>query len=326
VDGAPDTVLPSISNAKRVTVSRHLDTLARGGAAAIDRALHALPAVRERMRSTAQLVSLPGIRHRFELVAGMLEESSRPESDRVRAAAAVLYVNEIEDVIPDTLGVIGMVDDDYALRLVLEELARDSSGSWLHWSEKISSLWQDLPFLQGVNLQRGYSPISVSWLDRLNSYVSYSHVMASDKAPLILLQPSIACSPLHATVSLIGLLILDAVTSSESKAHALRPGQTYEVDGFRVCFEGIAGSPTPGWLRLGLRDGFLYKPPRLADRMVPVDERRLSSLREFSARPTAADIDPMQRFFDWETAIGPASISSRLVLVASRQRALDLLG
>lgn len=325
VEGTAESVLPSISKEKRAAVSGHLDTLAAGGAATIERALQVLPAVRERMSATVHVVSLPGIRHRFELVATVLEDRSRPENERARAAAAVLYVDEVRDVVPDTLGVIGMVDDDYALRVVLKEVSGDQSGPCLHWSEKISSLWDDLPFLQGVNLQRGDSPISVTWLDRVNSYVSYSHVMGSEKATLVLLQPSIACSPLHAIVSLLGLLVLDAVTSSQNKAHALRAGQTYELDNFVVRFEGVAGPPAPGWLRLRMRDGVVYQPPGLADRMVPVDPRRLSSLREFSSRPRTASTDPMQRFFDWDAAIGPASISSRLVLVASRQRALDLL-
>ncbi|MCZ7617124.1 MAG: hypothetical protein M5U32_02010 [Myxococcota bacterium] len=325
VEGTAESVLPSISKEKRAAVSGHLDTLAAGGVATIERALRALPAVRERVSATVHAVSLPGIRHRFELAAAILEDRSRPERERARAAAAVLYVDEVRDVVPDTLGVIGMVDDDYALRVVLEEVGGEQSGQCLHWSEKISSLWDDLPFLQGVNLQRGDSPISVTWLDRVNSYVSYSHVMGSEKATLVLLQPSIACSPLHAIISLLGLLVLDAVTSSQSKPHALRAGQTYELDNFVVRFEGLAGSPAPGWLRLRMRDGVVYQPPGLADRMVPVDPRRLSSLREFSSRPRTASTDPMQRFFNWDAAIGPASISSRLVVVASRQRALDLL-
>lgn len=325
VEGTAETVLPSISRQKRAAVSGHLDTLASSGAAAIERALRVLPAVRERICATVHVVLLPGIRHRFERVATILEDRTRPERERARAAAAVLYVDEVRDVMPDTLGVIGMVDDDYALRIVLEELGGGHTGACLHWSEKVSSLWGDLPFLQGVNLQRGDSPISVTWLDRVNSYVSYSHVMGAETAALVLLQPSIACSPLHAIVSLIGLLVLDAVTSSQSKAHALRAGQTYELDNFVVRFEGIAGPPAPGWLRLRVRDGVVYQPPGLADRMVPVDPRRLSSAREFSSRPQTASADPMRRFFDWDAAIGPASISSRLVLVASRQRALDLL-
>jgi len=319
-----ETVLPSISRVKRAAVSKDLDVLAEGGVATIERALHALPAVRERLRTMAQAAPLPGIRHRFDLVASLLEDPARSTDERVRAASAVLYVNELNDVIPDMLGVIGLIDDDYALRIVLEE-CEDRSDSHLHWSEKISSLWDDLPFLQGVNLQRGDSPISVTWLDRVNSFVSYSHVLGSNQGTLVLLQPSVACSPLHAIVSLIGLLVLDAVTTSASKAHALREGTTYELDGFFVRFEGIAGPPAPGWLRLRMRDGVTYQPPGLADRMVPVESRRLSSLREFSSRQRSTVADPMQRFFDWDAAIGPASITSRLVLVSSRQRALDLL-
>lgn len=326
VDGAAGTVLPSISKEKRSAVSAQLRSLSAGGMAAIERALHVLPAARERIASTARALALPGIRHRFGLVSNVLEDRGRPERDRARAAAAILYVEEVKDVIPDTLSVIGLIDDDYALRVVLEELGPEVSGSSLHWSEKISSLWDDLPFLQGVNLQRGDSPISVSWLDRVNSYVSYSHVMSSGRSTLVLLQPSVTCSPLHSIVSLIGLLVLDAITSSESKAHALRIGQTYDFDGFTVRFEGVmAGPPAPGWLRLATSDGAVYQPPAIADRMVPVEARRLSSGRALSTRSSSAIADPMQRFFNWDTAIGPASISRRLILVASRQRALDLL-
>jgi len=326
VQGRAETVLPSISKEKRAAVSGHLDSLAAGGVATIERALHALSGVRDRMKATVRAVALPGIRHRFDLVAAILEDLARPLRERARAAAAVLYVDEVRDVVPDTLGVIGMVDDDYALRVVLEEVSGDGREACLHWSEKISSLWDDLPFLQGVNLQRGDSPISVTWLDRVNSYVSYSHVMGSEKATLVLLQPSIACSPLHAIVSLIGLLVLDAVTTSDSKAVSLRIAQAYEVDGCAwVRYEGPSGPPVKGWLRLRTRDGVICRPPEFADRMVPVAARRLSLERDVPRSVRTANADPMQRFFDWDVAIGPASISSCLVLVASRQRALELL-
>ena len=325
VEGAAHTVLPSISSEKRDAVAGLLDTLAAEGVASIERALHVLSAVRDRMNATVYIASLPGIRHRFELIAGILVDPSRSETDRARAAAAILYVDEVRDAIPDTLGVIGMVDDDYALRVVLEDVAGEHKGAFLHWSERTSSLWDDLPFLQGVNLQRGDRPLPITWLDRVNSYVSYSHVIGAEKSTLVLLQPSISCSPLHAIISLMGLLALDAVTSFQSKSHALRAGQTYELDNFVVRFEGLAGAPTPGWLRLQLSDGIVYQLPTVADRMVPVAARRLSRARDFSSRPRTPNADPMQRFFDWDAAIGPGLISNRLVLVASRQRALDLL-
>jgi rhodanese-related sulfurtransferase len=59
--------------------------------------------------------------------------------------------------------------------------------------------------------------------------------------------------------------------------------------------------------------------------MVPVAPHRLSLDLDVPRALGTPSADPMQRFFNWDVAIGPASISSRLVLVASRQRALDLL-
>src|SRR5690606_6056720 len=57
VEGAVETVLPSISKEKREAVSAHLDSLAADSAATIERALRLLPAVRERMSSTVHAVS-----------------------------------------------------------------------------------------------------------------------------------------------------------------------------------------------------------------------------------------------------------------------------
>ena len=322
-DSGTQSILPTISKTKRIAVTNELDLLAAAGALTIERAARALPSVRQRLASATNRM-LSGTRYRLDLVAAVVEDSSRSEEERARAGAAVLYVDEIRDVIPDTFGVIGMFDDDYALRVVLEEVGENQPGACLHWSERISLLWDDLPFLQGVNLQRGDRPISVTWLDRVNSYISYCHVLGQEREPLFLLQPSIACSPLHAIVSLIGLLVLDAMTSSQIKAQNLRAGQTYEVDGFFVQFEGLAGPPRQGWLRLRGRDGVVPRPPEWAHRMIPIEKCRLSSLRDFPDL-RASSTDPVQRFFHWDAAIGSTSIPSRLVVVTSRQRGLDLL-
>src|SRR5437016_637267 len=49
VERVTETVLPSIPKEKRIAVSRHLDSLGQDGASAFDRALGAVPSVRERM-------------------------------------------------------------------------------------------------------------------------------------------------------------------------------------------------------------------------------------------------------------------------------------
>ena len=330
VEGSRDpreTVLPSLSKEKLVAVSMHLDSLMEEKAVTIERALQILPPVRERIYKMTEALLLPGIRHRFNLIMTVLVDSDREESFRIRAAAVVLYINEVNDVIHDNLSVIGLIYDDYALRLVLKEINGNKTDLYLHWSEKIISLWIELPFLNGVKLQRDDNPISVTWLDRVNSFVSYSHVLGTDQNILVLLQPSIACSPLHMIISLIGLLVLDAVTSSIRQSYNLHLGQIYEIDGTFVQFEGFEDqySTRKGWLRLLVRGCIEIQKPDVATRMVPVEKHRLSSIREYSIHAQTMQSDPLKRFFDWDHAIEPASLTTLLVIVASRQRAIEVL-
>lgn len=324
-EGVTDGVLPPITKAKRDAVSAHLDTLAAAGRATITDAMHLLPALRGRVSGTVRALSFGGIGHRFELVAGILEDPVRAERDRIRAAAAVLCVGPISNAVSDAPDVIEMLDHDYSLRVVLEELRGRADTSFVHWSENVSSLWNDMPFLQGADLHRGDNPIPVTWLDRVNSYVSYSHVLGSERAPLILLQPSIASSPLHAIVTLIGLLVLDAVTSSQRKVDALIAGRRYAFDRHVAVYEGVTSDERiQGWLRLRFRNGHAYANPALANQMLAVkNERALTDAAAFQAG--APGRDPLRRFFNWDSPIGPASISTHIVLVTSHRRALEIL-
>lgn len=329
---APNTtgsVLPAMSPELRQDVLARLDKYGPLGDAAIERALKLLPSLRDRLRSPPAGPLLAGLAHRLGLVAAVAAEEGRPAEQQRRAAAAILYVNEIRDAIPDSLGPIGLLDDDFALRAVLDEIGEHTDDAKLHWSERISALWDDLPFLQGVQLRGQQGPVATTWLDRINSYIAYSHVLSRSVAPLVLVQPSVACSPLHSIVTLMGLLVLEGLTSSRDLIASLDEGQIYEIDGrLRVRYDGVlAGPPAPGWLRLEFRDCTMYRPPSLAARMVPVADGRLSSAKAFSAQSsTGNDAEPIQRFFDWHEAIGAASVASRVLLVTSRQRALELLG
>ncbi len=278
--------------------------------------------MRDRFRSGAARVVVPGVPHRLELVASLLKDAGQPMEVRQRAAAAILYADEQRDAIPDGLGAVGLLDDDYALQLTLEQFD-DQRGERTHWTERISSLWDDLPFLRGMRLRRDGDPIATNWLDRISSFLCYNHALERSRDPLILVQPSVACSPVHTLVSLLGLLVLDGLTSSSSPFGSLRVGRIYEIDGqFRVRYGGVLeGPPAPGWLRLEFRDQARYTPPGLAARMVPSDSRRLSSGKSFSSY----DSEPIQKFFEWEEAIGTASLRSRILLVTSRERATELL-
>lgn len=323
-EGSSQSVLPHLTRNKTAAVSAQLDALCDDGGLGIERALAILPMLRTQIVERVTGGLLPGILHRLDRVAAILKDENRPQQHRIRAAAAVLYVMEPEDVIPDGLGAVGLLDDDFALRLVLGEIESGQGALHLHWSERISCLRDDLPFLQGMRLQRNDTPIPISWLDRVNSFVAYSHVLERQKSILVLLQPSVSCSPLHPIVSLIGLLVLDSMTSCENVVASLREGQTYCLDGYVVTYQGVAKEPLlAGWLRLGFRQNKIsYCPPNLAGELLPIAPRALSDARKFHAtRPVA---DPLQQFFGWSAAIGPGSIASHAALVTSHQRAREL--
>ncbi len=321
------SVLPHITSTKQQEVRTRLQAYEALGPEAIEQALRTLPALRGRLQRSTMGALLAGIRHRIELVAAVAGDGDRPLAERLRASSAILYVDEIHDAIPDSLGQIGLLDDDFALRAVLGETGGYSDSHCLHWAERISALWDDLPFLRGVRLCRGQEPVPTTWLDRINSFVAYTDALSRTTTPLVLVQPSIACSPLHPIISLIGLLVLEGLTSSRNLLQSLCVGHVYEIDGQHSArYEGtLDGPPAPGWLRLRFRDGVIYRPPTLADRMVATPECRLSSARTFTEQVTAADAEPIQRFFDWDEAIGAASLTSRVLLVTSRDRANQLL-
>lgn len=323
------SVLPTITPKVREDVLYRLQKFRTLGNSAIEQAIEILPTLRKRLRKSPVGALLSGLLHRVELVATAVENNEWSDEQRINAASAILYLNEIHDVVPDTLGLIGLLDDDFALRVVLDELAEHTEDEKLHWAERICAIWEDLPFLQGVLLLKGEEPIVTTWLDRINSYVSYLHALDGPGVPIVLVQPSIACSPLHTIVSLIGLLILDGLTSSQDLIRSLHEGQVYEIDGkFRAQYDGLTKEDDPhitGWLRLTFRNGTIIRHPTIADRMVPVANKELSSANAFS-KANKDDTELIQRFFGWDEAIGAASIMPRVLLVTSRQRAVKLFG
>lgn len=326
-EAAAGSVLPGIGAEKQREVRQRLKNYEELGTAGIERAQAVLPAVRGRLLGSPMGVLLAGTRYRLELVARLLTGQEGTGEDRRRAAAAILYVEDLHDAIPDELRHVGLLDDDFALRVVLEE-SGERRVETIHWTERIISVWDDLPFLQGVRLQNERGPIATTWLDRANAYVAYCHALAGADRPLVLVQPSVACSLLHAIVSLMGLVVLEGLTSSHDQLQVLEDNRVYEIDGqYYARYEGTCeSSPAPGWLRLRFQDAVLYRPPTMANQMVAVAERRLSSGKMFATEMRVDDAGTIQRFFDWSGAIGAGSLVSRVLLVTSRRRATDLFG
>ena len=131
------SVLPTITSEVRKKVLSRLQKFKTLGNTATEQAIDMLPALRERLRKSPSGALLSGLLHRVELVAAIVENHSRSDEQRIHAASAILYLNEIHDAIPDTLDYIGLLDDDFALRVVLDELSEHTEDEKLHWAERI---------------------------------------------------------------------------------------------------------------------------------------------------------------------------------------------
>jgi len=273
-----------------------------------------------------------GLLYRLGVVSEAMADSERTPAHRSRAAAAVLYVEEQLDAVPDSLGLMGLLDDDFALRVVLEDL---DLGDVAHWSEVLATVWDDLPFLRGVNLEKDGESVALSWLDRLNSYLCYEHVLGRGRHPLLLLQPSTTCSMIHSIVTLMGLLVLDGLTRADRRLESLKTGQIYSIDGkFYARFDGLedggafGGSLAGRVVRLRFKNGSQLLPARtIAHRMAPAGpgKTRLSPLMQ-SYSHLREEGDPIQTFFGWRDAIGAARVRGRLAVVAPRRRMHELIG
>jgi uncharacterized membrane protein YkvA (DUF1232 family) len=323
--GEFDALLPSLSAQKRLQVTEHLAAIASEGGSAIQRAHERIAEARSIIRDKYGDGLLPGFAHRFEQAVAVLSNELVPENERINVAAAIIYLVEPNDVVPDVLGSIGMIDDDYAIRAALGEIKSRDHKPTQHWSERIASVWTDMPYLQGLNLERGSDRYTVSWLDRMMSFSVYQHALRSNGAVLVMLQPSVSCSPVHSIVTLIGVLVFEAATSSHRAVSALKLGQKYKFDRHVAVFDGISvDNRFPSWLRFQFRKGLAYAHPDFASRIVAVrSDESLSSADDF--RSVSPGRDTLRRFFRWNAPIGPTLMAKYVVFVSSRRRVDELM-
>src|SRR5690606_17394595 len=222
-------VLPEIPVENRVVVRNAIIRFEDRGEEILSAAIECLSRVRKRLNASHGRLLFAGIRKRFDLVREHLMNDSLSEPERMLAAAAVLYLDEVDDAIPDAYGLIGLLDDDFALQYVLHERFGLPESEIVHWAERICSLWDDLPFLQGLHLVRNGVSVAVTWLDRVIAFTAYEHVLASSR-PLILAAPQRAFQPIETIVVLLGLLLFEHLTIEPPK-RTFVPNRLYCIDG-----------------------------------------------------------------------------------------------
>jgi len=314
-------ILPEIPAKKRLEVSSAVELFNGRGTEIIDKAIESLPSISRRLNASYGRLLFAGMRKRFALLHAHLLNDNMQESDRMIAAAAIQYLDETDDVVPDTYGLIGLLDDDFALRYVLRDRLDFSDSEITHWAERICSLWDDLPFLQGLHLVRNGKPIAATWLDRMIAFTAYEHVMASSQ-PLIVTVPERAFEPLETIVVLLGLLLFEHLTA-ESPSHRLKPNRLYCIDGkFYARFVDYQKN----LIRFRFANNLIYGVSaalehRVAECSVSHKESQLKVFQKYFKSIS----EPIQRFFDWGTEIGSGRLVSKLALVMTHRVAHGIL-
>lgn len=106
------------------------------------------------------LVSLP---YDMKVLFEAISDENLPREARVVAAQATIYCLSPSDPIPDTLGLLGFVDDAVLVRLSLQRLLKlggeDAEGYPQRFPELFGPLEQDL------ELVREYLGADMKWLD-----------------------------------------------------------------------------------------------------------------------------------------------------------------
>jgi uncharacterized membrane protein YkvA (DUF1232 family) len=112
----------------------------------------------ERLREL--LLALP---YDLKVLFRILGNEDLPHEVRVQAAGAVVYCLAVSDPIPDSLGVVGFVDDVVLLRLSLGRIAQSGDeqiGEYReHFPEQFELLEDD------ISLIRQYLGEALAWVD-----------------------------------------------------------------------------------------------------------------------------------------------------------------
>jgi uncharacterized membrane protein YkvA (DUF1232 family) len=113
----------------------------------------------QRMREL--LVALP---YDLKVLFEAMSDADLPLEARQAAAGAVIYCLSRNDLIPDSAGAVGFVDDVVVVRLVLERLLVLSGDAIGDYPERFSDQFAELG--EDLQLLRDYLAEAIGWLER----------------------------------------------------------------------------------------------------------------------------------------------------------------
>jgi len=117
-----------------------------------------------------------------EMIQHVREQASSDGEVRTASLACLRYVIEAEDVVPDSLGYLGLVDDIYAVERTCRELAKRTT--WEPVLHGFASRW---PFLDRVAFAEGSSAVRLSDFTRaVQGKLLHSAEVAGIKACMVM--------------------------------------------------------------------------------------------------------------------------------------------
>lgn len=200
----------------------------------IERAL----AVSKSLKGLAVTGLFRRLRRNIDFLAHVMREESHPKEHQAYARAAMSYFICEEDAIDDRLGIVGYLDDNFIAQLAVD-LIEPSRTPWLQLLDSTVAAW---PFLNGVILDDGTGPKSISEYMVINSALACRELRGDGFADTTLIVPTNGPVPF-----LLGLLsTLGHIHQSGQKPvseESFRPGQKVLVDhcaiaefaGFDTC-------------------------------------------------------------------------------------------
>lgn len=104
-----------------------------------------------------------------KILLEMFDDPELEEGGRVQAAGALLYLLAPGDLIPDTFGLVGQVDDTLVLRLTMDELLTRKPERKSHYAERYPEVFSHLEadLETSANYLGDIFPWLKKWLVRL---------------------------------------------------------------------------------------------------------------------------------------------------------------
>ena len=252
----------------------------------------------------------------------VLQDSNRPEDERICARGALRYFVEDDDAISDNLGLVGYLDDVFILQTAVD-LVSPLREPLIELLDQVFGVW---PFLNMLTLDDGSGPRPASEFSILNFALSCRDLRSSDTRNTILIAPE--TGPIAILLGFVTTLgLAHKAGRRRLTEESFTPGQKVLVDYDAVAefdgFEDLEGGRRVFRLRTyrtecGIkRLGSIFSWP-ISDlhRLVPVDyTRTIRGEIERGKRNLTTDVSGLSFLFNGPHNADVHAIDKQVIVV-----------